>query len=85
VAMPSSLVPSMRPRLSEATTTVTPRIREQVFARDHHRCNRPGPPRLRNLEVHHIIEQGPRWACTSCWNLTFLCSGHYAGRFAGAT
>jgi hypothetical protein len=32
-----------------ATTTVTPRIREQVFARDHHRCVAPGCRSARNL------------------------------------
>jgi len=37
--------------------TVTPRIRDQVFARDHHRCTAPGYRSARNLEIHHIIEQ----------------------------
>jgi hypothetical protein len=65
-----------------ATTTVTPRIREQVFARDHHRCTVPGCRSARNLEVHHIIEQ----ACGGMhelWNLTLLCSGHHAALHAG--
>ena len=59
-----------------ATTTVTPRLREHVFARDHHRCTVPGCRSARNLEVHHIIEQ-------SCGgghditNLSVLCTGHH--------
>jgi hypothetical protein len=32
-----------------ATTTVTPRLREQVFARDQHRCTVPGCRSARNL------------------------------------
>jgi hypothetical protein len=38
-----------------ATTTVTPRLREQVFARDHHRCTVPGCRSARNLDIHHIV------------------------------
>jgi len=65
-----------------ATTTVTPRIREQVFARDHHRCVAPGCRSARNLEVHHIIAQaqgGPH----ELWNLCLLCGGHHASLHAG--
>jgi hypothetical protein len=65
-----------------ATTTVTPRLREQVFARDHHRCTVPGCRAARNLDVHHIIEQahgGPH----ELWNLTLLCSGHHAALHEG--
>jgi hypothetical protein len=65
-----------------ATTTVTPRIREQVFARDHHRCTVPGCRSARNLEVHHIIEQA-RGGMHELWNLTLLCSGHHAALHAG--
>jgi hypothetical protein len=65
-----------------ATTTVTPRIREQVFARDHHRCTAPGCRSARNLEVHHIIEQS-RGGVHELWNLTLLCSGHHAALHAG--
>ena len=65
-----------------ATTTVTPRIREQVFARDHHRCTAPGCRSARNLEVHHIIEQA-RGGVHELWNLTLLCSGHHAALHAG--
>src|SRR5512140_1698893 len=65
-----------------ATTTVTPRLREQVFARDHYRCIAPGCRSARNLEVHHIIEQaqgGPH----ELWNLCLLCGGHHAALHAG--
>jgi hypothetical protein len=65
-----------------ATTTVTPRIREQVFARDHHRCTVPGCRSARNLEVHHIIEQA-HGGMHELWNLTLLCSGHHAALHAG--
>ncbi len=35
------------------TTTIAPRIRRQVLARDRHRCQAPGCGRTRYLEVHH--------------------------------
>src|SRR6185295_18851086 len=65
-----------------ATTTVTPRIREQVFARDHHRCTAPGCRSARNLEVHHIIEQA-QGGTHELSNLCLLCSGHHAALHAG--
>src|SRR5215470_13932672 len=34
--------------------TITPRLRRQVFARDHHRCTVPGCRSARNLDVHHV-------------------------------
>ncbi len=42
---------------ARTTTSVTPRRREQVFARDNFRCTVPGCRSARNLEVHHIHEQ----------------------------
>jgi hypothetical protein len=65
-----------------ATTTVTPRIREQVFARDHHRCTAPGCRSARNLEAHHIIEQA-RGGKHELWNVTLLCSGHHSALHTG--
>jgi len=65
-----------------ATTTVTPRLREQVFARDHYRCIAPGCRSARNLEVHHIIEQS-RGGPHELWNLCLLCGGHHAALHAG--
>ena len=66
---------------ARATTTVTPRIREQIFARDGHLCRVPGCRSARNLTIHHIIEQaagGPH----ALWNLILLCSGHHAALHA---
>jgi len=70
------------PAPARATSTVTPRVREQVFARDGARCTVPGCRAARNLDIHHIIEQehgGPN----DLWNLTLLCSGHHAALHAG--
>ncbi|MEO7095616.1 MAG: HNH endonuclease signature motif containing protein [Polyangiales bacterium] len=67
-----------------ATSSVTPRMREQVFARDRHHCRVPGCRSSRNLDIHHIIPKshgGPH----ELWNLLLLCSlcrarhkSHYA-------
>jgi len=65
-----------------ATTTVTPRLREQVFARDHHRCTAPGCRSARNLDVHHIIEQA-QGGKHELENLCLLCSGHHAALHNG--
>jgi hypothetical protein len=57
--------------------TITPRVRRQVFARDHHRCTVPGCRSARNLDVHHVHFQshgGPH----EMQNLTLLCSAHHA-------
>lgn len=70
------------PEPERARSTVSPRMREQVFARDGHRCRIPGCRSARNLEIHHIIEQalgGPH----ELWNLTTLCGGHHAARHEG--
>jgi hypothetical protein len=37
------------------TTTIPPRIRREVMARDLHRCRAPGCDRTRFLEVHHVV------------------------------
>ena len=70
------------PTPERATTTVTPRLREQVFARDHHRCTVPGCRSARNLEVHHIIEQA-HGGRHQLWNLTLICTGHHAALHRG--
>ena len=65
-----------------ARQSVTPRMREQVLARDEHRCCVPGCRSSRNLDVHHIIPQaqgGPH----ELWNMTVLCSGHHIAHHAG--
>jgi len=64
------------PAPERATTTVTPRLREQVFARDQQRCTVPGCRSARNLDIHHIVPQA-RGGKHELWNLTLLCSGHH--------
>ncbi|HEX3473667.1 MAG TPA: HNH endonuclease signature motif containing protein, partial [Kofleriaceae bacterium] len=65
-----------------ATTTVTPRLREQVFARDHHRCTVPGCRSARNLDIHHIVPQA-QGGTHHMWNMTLLCSGHHTALHDG--
>lgn len=59
-----------------ATSSVTPRVREQVFARDEHCCTIPGCRSRRNLEIHHIHEQA-RGGTHELSNLTVLCTAHH--------
>jgi hypothetical protein len=73
------------PAPERATSTVTPRVREQVFARDQYRCTVPGCRSGRNLDVHHIEFQSEGGG-HEISNLTLLCSlcrarhnEHYAG------
>jgi hypothetical protein len=58
------------------TTTVTPRKREQVLARDGHCCTVPGCRRNVGLDLHHIEYQS-RGGCHEMWNLTTICSLHH--------
>ena len=37
------------------TTTIPPRVRREVLARDKHSCRAPGCGRTRFLEIHHIV------------------------------
>ena len=39
------------------TTTIPPRVRREVLARDRHRCRAPGCGRTRFLEVHHVVSR----------------------------
>ena len=61
------------------TTTIPPRIRKEVLARDKHRCRAPGCGRTRFLEVHHITprNQGgsnrPENLVTLCGSCHRLC------------
>jgi hypothetical protein len=54
------------------TTTIPPRVRREVLARDDHRCRAPGCDHRRFLEVHHIV---PRWrgGGNTAANLVTLC------------
>ena len=60
------------------TTTIPPRVRREVLARDKHRCQAPGCGRTRFLEVHHIVARQKRGTnhpdnlvtlCASCHRL----------------
>jgi hypothetical protein len=56
------------------TSTIPPRIRREVLARDRYRCRMKGCDRARFLEVHHIVPReagGPNDPA----NLVALCSG----------
>jgi len=55
------------------TTTIPPRVRREVLARDKHRCQAPGCGRTRFLEIHHIVsrQQGGR---NQAENLVTLCA-----------
>ncbi len=59
-----------------ATSTVTPRLREQVFQRDKLACTVPGCRATRNLAIHHIEHQehGGKHQLS---NLTLLCFAHH--------
>ena len=59
-----------------ATTTVTPRKREQVLARDGHCCTVPGCRRNVGLDLHHIEYQS-RGGQHELRNLTTLCDLHH--------
>ncbi len=69
-----------------ATTTVTPRKREQVLARDGYCCTVPGCRRNVGLDLHHIEYQS-HGGGHEIWNLATLCdlcrarhNEHYADR-----
>ena len=54
------------------STTIAPRTRREVLARDRHRCRTPGCGRTRFLEVHHIVPRN-RGGTNSLENLITLC------------
>ena len=54
------------------TTTIPPRTRRQVLARDKHCCTAPGCGRTRFLEVHHIVSR-QRGGTNQPQNLKTLC------------
>jgi hypothetical protein len=55
------------------TTTIPPRTRREVLARDGHRCRAPGCGRTRFLEVHHVRPRS-RGGGDDPRNLLTLCS-----------
>ena len=56
--------------------TVSPRLRRQVLARDHHRCVVPGCRNSRNIEVHHVQFKS-RGGSNKMDNLITMCTGHH--------
>lgn len=71
-----------------ARSTIPPRVRADVLARDRHRCQAPGCSHTRFLEVHHIKPQS-RGGGNDPANLITLCAGchrlHHQGRLKSAT
>lgn len=67
---------------ARVTSTITPRLRRQVLARDHHGCTVPGCRAARNLDVHHIRFRSDGGG-NKLSNLLTLCSGHHALLHAG--
>ena len=57
-------------------TSVTPRMRRQVIARDGFMCRVPGCRSTRHLDVHHIVFQSQRGGHKTS-NLITLCGGHH--------
>jgi len=55
------------------TTTIPPRVRREVLARDQHRCQAPGCGRTRFLEVHHIVSR-QQDGSNKAENLVTLCA-----------
>jgi hypothetical protein len=55
------------------TTTIPPRVRREVLARDKHQCQAPGCGRTRFLEVHHIVSR-KQGGNNKTENLTTLCA-----------
>jgi 5-methylcytosine-specific restriction endonuclease McrA len=59
------------------TTTIPPKTRRLVLARDRHRCQTPGCTHTHFLEIHHIIPRA-RGGTNAPENLTTLCSACHA-------
>ena len=67
---------------ARVTSTITPRLRRQVLARDHHSCTVPGCRSARNLDVHHVRFRSDGGG-NELSNLLTVCSGHHAQLHAG--
>ncbi|MFH2053720.1 MAG: HNH endonuclease, partial [bacterium] len=61
------------PRTGRNTTTIPPRVRRRVLARDGHRCQGAGCTNTRFLEVHHVLPRA-RGGTNRPDNLITLCS-----------
>jgi hypothetical protein len=62
--------------------SVSPRMRQHVFTRDHFMCTVPGCRSQRNLEAHHINPKS-RGGKHHAPNLTTICDGHHAQSHVG--
>jgi len=58
------------------THSVTPRVRRQVLARDHHRCTVPGCRATYGLQIHHLEHQ-EGGGSHKVSNQTTLCFPHH--------
>ena len=58
------------------TTTIPPRVRREVLARDKHKCQAPGCGRTRFLEVHHIVSR-QQGGGNKTENLMTLCASFH--------
>ena len=60
---------------ARVNSTVTPRTRRQVFARDRHKCAVPTCRAARCLDIHHLMEQmhgGTHKILESCHALSLM-------------
>jgi len=55
-------------------STIAPRVRREILARDRHRCRRKGCNHTRFLDIHHIIPRA-EGGTNDPSNLVTLCSG----------
>ncbi|MCB9559281.1 MAG: HNH endonuclease [Kofleriaceae bacterium] len=62
--------------VEKATSTIPPRVRAAVIARDHGRCRVPGCRSSRWIEVHHVRPRA-RGGRHTLDNLICLCGGHH--------
>lgn len=56
------------------TTTIPPKTRRHVLARDRHRCRRKGCAHTRYLDIHHLVPRA-RGGTNKPENLVTLCTG----------
>jgi hypothetical protein len=64
------------------TSTVTPRMRRHVFARDKDGCCVPGCRSARNLDLHHVEFQS-HGGTHNAANVCCVCSSHHRQLHAG--
>jgi hypothetical protein len=61
---------------ARVASTLTPRKRRQVFARDHHRCVVPTCRAGRCLEIHHL-EHREDGGGHEMWQIAVMCTAHH--------